>query len=495
LPLSANAEVILVERMRRIRRGGFDECMQIVGHLLVSPRSFSPITNPLRVAQEQKDAKVSRPAAGPSLAGSKWMSDDPGVSTTPVITDALHHHSRRMGGRDRHEAHRAATPLELLFDLTFVISFGHAASQFAHALAEGHYATAGLGFGLASFAICWAWTNFTWFASAYDTDDWIFRVVTMVQMIGVLVLAIGVQPMFASIEHGDHLDISVMVLGYVIMRLALVFEWLRAATQDAARRRACLTYAVVVSLAQVGWASLIFVHLSVAVTFVLIGLLALVELAGPVVAERMDGGTPWHAHHIAERHGLFAIIALGEGVVGTVAALSAVIEQQAWTLDTALVGSAGIGLTFGMWWVYYMLPSAPILHAHRDRAFVWGYGQLFVVTAIVATGAGLHVAANFIEHESRIGPVATVLAVVIPVCVFLGLIYALYYQLVRRFDQFHIWLLVATAAVAAGAVIAALSGIGMATCLVILALAPVVTVVGYEVRGYRHQRDSLVKET
>jgi low temperature requirement protein LtrA len=67
-------------------------------------------------------------------------------------------------------------------------------------------------FGLASFGICWAWTNFTWFASAYDTDDWVFRIVTMVQMIGVLVLAIGVPRMFASIEHGEHLDTSIMVL-------------------------------------------------------------------------------------------------------------------------------------------------------------------------------------------------------------------------------------------------------------------------------------------
>ena len=188
-----------------------------------------------------------------------------------------------------------------------------------------------LGFGFASFGICWAWINFSWFASAYDTDDWIFRVVTMVQMIGVLVLAIGLPRMFASIEHGEHLDNSIMVLGYVIMRVALVFQWLRAARQDPARRRACLTYAIAVSIAQVGWVVLIFLHLSLGVTFILIGVLALVELAGPVFAERQDGGTPWHAHHIAERHGLFAIIALGEGVVGTVAALSAVIEQQGWT--------------------------------------------------------------------------------------------------------------------------------------------------------------------
>ena len=282
-----------------------------------------------------------------------------------------------------------------------------------------------------------------------------------------------------------------MVLGYVIMRVALVFQWLRAARQDHARRRACLTYAVVVSLAQVGWVVLIVLHFSIALSLVLSGMLALIEFAGPIVAERNDGGTPWHAHHIAERHGLFAIIALGEGVVGTVAALSAVVEQQGWTLDAALVGIAGTGLTFGLWWVYYMLPSAPILHAHRDRAFVWAYGQLLIVTAIVATGAGLHVAANFIEHTAHISPLATVLTVAVPVGVFLGLIYALYYYLVQRFDPFHVWLLIATAAVVAVAVVMALSGISMAVCLIILMLAPAVTVIGYEVRGYRHQAESL----
>ncbi|MGH9201210.1 MAG: low temperature requirement protein A [Vicinamibacterales bacterium] len=126
---------------------------------------------------------------------------------------------------------------------------------------------------------------------------------------------------------------------------------------------------------------------------------------------------------------------------------------------------------------------------------MWGYVQLLIVTAIVATGAGLHVAASFIEHKAHIGPLATVLTVAVPVAVFLGLIYALYYYLVRRFDPFHVWLLTATAGVIAVAVSAALSGIGMAVCLVILMLASVVTVVGYEVRGYRHQAELLVTET
>jgi low temperature requirement protein LtrA len=396
-----------------------------------------------------------------------------------------------MGGRDLHEAHRVATPLELLFDLTFVIAFGLAASQLAHALAEGHFGVGLLGFGFGSFAICWAWINFSWFASAYDTDDWIFRVVTMLQMIGVLVLALGLPRMFASIEHGEHLDTSILVLGYVVMRLALVFQWLRAARQDPARRRACLAYVTAISLAQVGWIAQMFVDLPVATSLAASGVLILIELAGPVIAERRDGGTPWHVHHIVERYCLFAIIALGEGVVGTVAIISAIVEQQGWTMDAALVGIAGTGLTFGMWWVYYMLPSAPVLHAHRERSFVWGYSQMLVITAIVATGAGLDVAAYFIEGQARISPLATVLIVAIPVSLFLGLIYAIYYYLVRRFEPFHFWLLGATLGVVVAAVAAALAGISMAVCLVILMFAPVVTVVGYETRGYRHQAAAL----
>jgi hypothetical protein len=73
------------------------------------------------------------------------------------------------------------------------------------------------------FAVIWAWINFTWFASAYDTDDWVFRVVTMIQMVGVLILAMGIEPMFHSLVEGKHVDNTVIVGGYVIMRLALVF--------------------------------------------------------------------------------------------------------------------------------------------------------------------------------------------------------------------------------------------------------------------------------
>jgi hypothetical protein len=164
-----------------------------------------------------------------------------------------------------------------------------------------------------------------------------------------------------------------------------------------------------------------------------------------------------------------------------------VVEAQGWSLDAALVCIAGIGLTFGLWWIYYLLPSAPVLHAHRERAFVWGYGQMIVVASIVATGAGSHVAAYSIEHQSHIRALATLLCAAIPVGLFLALTYALHYYLVRQFDRLHAWLLLATAAVVVIAVMAATVGIDTAICLMILMCAPAVTVVGYELSGHRHQ--------
>ncbi|OCP17847.1 hypothetical protein BC360_02205 [Ensifer sp. LC163] len=397
-----------------------------------------------------------------------------------------------MSGRDTHEHHRTATTLELLFDLTFVIAFSLAASQLAHFLAEGHYFAGLFGFALATFSICWAWINFSWFASAYDTDDWIFRSVTMVQMVGVLILAIGLPPMFESIDKGEHLDNGVMVLGYVVMRVAMLFQWLRASRQDPARRGACLTYVKAISVAQFGWVVLIFIDFSLVVTFAMVVALTAIEMLGPYLAETRHGGTPWHAHHIAERYGLLAIIALGEGVVGTVASISAVVEGQGWNLDVALVCLAGTGLTFGMWWIYFLLPSAEVLHHYRlKRAFVWGYGHMPIFASIVATGAGLHVAAYYIEHKAHIGSVATVLTVAVPVAFYIGLLYAMYTYLMQQADRLHLWLLMGTALVLAASVVAALAGVGMAKCLIILMFAPVVTIVGYEAAGHRHRMAAL----
>ncbi len=129
--------------------------------------------------------RVRQPVSGESLPDHGTPPPPP-----PANAESLHHHRRKIFGRDPHEDHRVATPLELLFDLTFVIAFGAAALQLAHGIATGHDFTALAGFGLASFAICRAWINFARFAAAHDTDDWVMRLATVVPMIAVVVIVV-----------------------------------------------------------------------------------------------------------------------------------------------------------------------------------------------------------------------------------------------------------------------------------------------------------------
>lgn len=408
-----------------------------------------------------------------------------------AVERMLRHRQQRMSGRDPSQHHRAATPLELLFDLTFVVAFGTAANELAHQLAEDHIVGGLAGFAFATFGVSWAWINFTWFASAYDTDDWLYRLTTMLQMVGVLVFALGLPAMFGSIEDGPTLDNDVMVWGYVVMRVAMLAQWSRAWRHDPGRRGAHRSYVVSITVAQVLWCVLAIVDFSVPLTFALMLVPILIEMAGPAVAERRYGGTPWHAHHIAERYGLMVIIALGEGLIGTMASLTA-LAAEGLTLDIAVLALAGTALTFGLWWTYYVIPHGEILHARRTRSLGWGYGHMLVFGAIVAVGAGIHVAAYYLEHHSELSLVATVLTIVIPTAAYLLVFYALYATFSRSVDPFHLVLVTGSLAVLALSVGLAALGVGVVWCVLVLSATPWVTVLGYETVGYRHNAEVLV---
>jgi low temperature requirement protein LtrA len=412
---------------------------------------------------------------------------------TSTQADQRAHHRRRFQGRDPQEEHRAATPLELLYDLTLVVAFGVAADELAHYVADDHVWAGIGGFTFAAFAASWAWISYSWFASAYDTDDWLFRLATMVQMVGVIVLALGIQPMFESIDHGGTLDNGVMVAGYVIMRAALVPLWALVARHDPARAPAARTYLTVIGISQIGWAALVVVDFPVTTTFALFVPLIVLEMAGPFIAES-KATTPWHPHHIAERYGLLVIITLGEVILGTVAALNVLVHGEAgWTVDAALLAVAGVGLTFGCWWMYFSVPWAEPLVRRPGRfsGFVFGYGHLAIFAPLAAIGGGVHVAAYALAGEAKIPATGTVLSVVIPFAVFALAYYVVYSVLMHTNDPFHLWMLAATGAVLALAVVLAAAGVSVPVSLLVVMLAPAVTVVGYETLGHRHMSDAM----
>ncbi|GAA3202965.1 low temperature requirement protein A [Actinocorallia longicatena] len=322
---------------------------------------------------------------------------------------------RAMTGRRQDEEHRAATPLELFFDLCFVVAVAQAGTALHHAVGEGHVAHGVGAYLMVFFAIWWAWMNFTWFASAYDTDDVPYRLAVLVQITGSLIMAAGVTRAF------DREDFTVIVIGYVVMRLAQIAQWLRAAASHPARRATALRYAAGLFAVQVLWVSLLFVpsgwRTAAWVVF------ALADLSVPAFAERA-GSTSWHPHHIAERYGLFTIIVLGESVTAATLAFKDAFDVHVTAaLLTTLVG--GILIMFSLWWLYFGKDAAPRLTGSR-AAFVWGYGHYVVFAAGAAVGAGLSVAAAHAVHEGHAGRLLSSAAVTVPTAVFLLMIYLLH---------------------------------------------------------------------
>jgi low temperature requirement protein LtrA len=324
-----------------------------------------------------------------------------------------------MRARSAQEPHRASTPLEAFFDLCFVVAVAAAGIPLHHNIAEDHVAFGVGHFLLVFFAIWWAWMNFTWFASAYDTDDDVYRITTLVQIAGALVLAAGIDPAF---EKGDF---AVITAGYVIMRLALVGQWLRAARSDVERRPVALRYAVGVALVQVAWLLRLLLPEGLLVPAFLV--LAVAELAVPIWAERASGGpTTFHPHHIVERYGLFTLIVLGETVSAATIAVRGALDEGGHASRPLLeLAVAGLIIVFALWWIYFDRSAHNLLNTLRG-SMMWGYGHYFIFAAAAGVGAGLSVAVDHATGAAEISDTLNGYAVAVPVAVYLFFVWLLH---------------------------------------------------------------------
>lgn len=240
--------------------------------------------------------------------------------------------------------------------------------------------------------------NFTWFSSAFDTDDVSFRLTTFIQMFGSLILAAGIHSLFA-----EDPNIWMVYIGFVVMRVGLVAQWLRVAVQSLQYRKSALTYAVGVSVMQVLWAVLLFLSGKSSWFFPLAFVLCMGELLVPVLAERHEV-TPWHPHHMAERYGLLVIIVLGEGILGTLNTISNAIGGHGWHWMTMFsFGLGAMGLVFALWWCYFSLPSEKIYHRSKSfkRNTLTGYVHYFVFASMAAVGTGLELLADVLSPANH----------------------------------------------------------------------------------------------
>ncbi|CAM5698422.1 low temperature requirement protein A [Streptomyces canus] len=323
---------------------------------------------------------------------------------------------RPMLARHAGEEHRTATGLELFFDLCFVAAVAQAASGFEHEITAGRPGHGLLNYALVFFAIWWAWMNFTWFASAYDTDDVPYRLLTLIQITGALVMAAG------ATKALEHEDFQIITWGYVVMRLAIVSQWLRAAYTDQERRPSALRYALGISVLQIGWVvRLTLPHDGGIASF---AVLAAGELAVPVWAERA-AGTTWHPHHIAERYGLFTLIVLGESITAAALAVRTALDTRAEVGSVLLIALGGILTVFALWWLYFA-QDAPRRLRTQNTAMLWGYGHYAVFASAAAVGAGLAVNIAHLTAHGTLTDVQAAATYTVPVAVFIACVWLLH---------------------------------------------------------------------
>ena len=239
--------------------------------------------------------------------------------------------SSRLGAAFRHGDR--VMPLELFFDLVFVLAITQCTTLMSHDPSWG-----GIGEGMLLLALLWwSWVGYAWLTSVFDPEEGAIRIILFCAMAAFLIAAISVPEAFGGLA-------TEFAVAYSAVRLAHVALFLLASRGDPAFRRSVLglSVATTISMALLIVGSLLDTPAQVA-----IWTLALVPDMGiPYVF----GAEGWRLvpGHFAERHGLIIIIALGESIVAI-----GVGAGSALTWGIAAAAIAGIAVVAAMWWMYF----------------------------------------------------------------------------------------------------------------------------------------------
>jgi low temperature requirement protein LtrA len=275
---------------------------------------------------------------------------------------------------------RTSTPLELFFDLCFVVAVA--------ALARGLHDEPNLG-GVLRFLglfvpVWWSWMIFTWYATGFDNDDVPYRVTLLAAMLSMLGLAASVGEV--STEPGAAVS---FVLAYALMRVLMTGLYVRAWRHvPVSLRPFVVLYAAGNALGAAVWLSSLLVPGPGRYAVWAVGLF--VELLGPILAVRTlsNPRVSFHPRHIPERYGLFTIIVLGESVL----AVAVGTADTNWEPSAVLTAAFGFVVAACIWWLYFDHVGSSGIELGPRPAFYWGYGHFAVYAGIAAFGVGTQLA-------------------------------------------------------------------------------------------------------
>lgn len=279
------------------------------------------------------------------------------------------------------ESNRSATRLELFFDLAFVLFV----ARCADVLAKNETLPGGLKFAAILAVGWWAWASTTLYANRFDTDDAIFRLLTLTGMGGVIVMAASAD----KITSGAG---TWFAAGYILLRVVLVLGYLRVWRQLPETRVGIRPYLVGHAAGAVCW--LISLMVAAPGRYVLWAVGVAVDLLGPALAARVPDAPPLHMEHLPERFGLFVILVLGESV----AAIVVGVHDGDFTAGVVTTALFAFLAAAALWWSYFDLSGGAAKRrlvqegGERTREGVhdfYVYAHLPVAVSLAAVAIGL----------------------------------------------------------------------------------------------------------
>ncbi|MQY35629.1 hypothetical protein SRB17_36100 [Streptomyces sp. RB17] len=269
--------------------------------------------------------------------------------------------------------HRAASPLELFFDLVFVVAVAELTQVLLHAPTWAGV----LRFGALFVPMWWTWVCYTFYADRFDNDDRIYRLIMIIAMMSVLSVSVAVPQAFSGTAGAKR-----FALGYFVVRLILLGLYLRAHYHVPRARTLTRRYLQGYGLGAAVWGASALLPAPSCYALWTVGLLA--ELLTPILSASAVARVPFNASHIPERFGLFTIIVLGE-----VVALNAIgIAASGLRPETLAVVAGSFLIAACQWWLVFDHVDASPLRKWRLTGQAYVYGHLFVHGGITVTGVG-----------------------------------------------------------------------------------------------------------
>ncbi len=374
----------------------------------------------------------------------------------------------------RREGERV-TPLELFFDLVFVLAITQCTALMSH-----HPTWSGMAQGLLVLGILWwSWVGYAWLTSVIDPEEGAVRLVMFGAMAALLIVALCVPEAFGRLA-------LTFALAYGAVRVAHIGLFMLASPDDDALRHSVLGLAAstLVAVGLLAAASL-FGGLAQGALW---ALALFLDMAGPY----FFGAEGWKLvpGHFAERHGLIVIIALGESIVAIGVGAAGALD-----LGIGTVAVLGVGLAAAQWWVYFdvvalisarRLGEAEVGRAQNELARdSYSYIHLAMVAGIVLVAFGLKVA---IGHHGEHLDAVPAFALLGGVAIYLLGLVGFRYRHVRTINRQRLGLaIVLLLLVPVATAVSALLSLAVVDVLIWAMIA-------YENRGYDERRDRLRRE-